>query len=278
MKNYFHPKSWMAALDEIDQEHPSYSLNRAQALRTTLIVLATVSVCLLFLHYAKYSSSFYILLNFLESSVANTQGQWAEQLATLQWKRLIEYSWWTSCHLLAFVLFPWLVIRFLLKQPISNFGLGWQTTHQHWRGYVCLITPILCFVYVASLGTDFVNHYPFYKLASRSWADLLLWEILYLTQFVCLEFFFRGFMIQSLRPALGANAIWIMCVPYMMIHLPKLWPEAFGAILFGFFLGILAFQSRSIWGGVMVHAGIALSMDMAALYRTSGFPQQWWPG
>lgn len=277
MKNYFHPKTWMAALDEIDQEFPSYSLNRQQALRRTFTILATVSISLLFLHYAKYSSSFYALINFFESLIDNTQDQWIAAITTTGWQRLIDYGWWTFCHLLAFLLFPWITIRFFLKDKFSNFGWRWHNTNQHWRGYLCLLTPILCFVYIASLGKDFVNHYPFYKMASRSWADLLCWEILYLTQFICLEFFFRGFMIQSLRPALGANAIWIMCVPYMMIHLPKLWPEAMGAILFGFFLGILAFQSRSIWGGVFVHAGIALSMDMAALFRTTGLPNQCWP-
>lgn len=277
MKNYFHPKAWMAALDEIDQQHPSYSVNRQQALRRTLLTLATVSLSLLFLHYAKYSSSFYIFIDFLDASFNQARGQWTATLNGTAWRQLIEYAWWTFCHLFAFLFLPWVAIRFLLKEKISNFGWRWQNTTQHWVGYLCLLTPILCFVYIASLGTDFVNHYPFYKMASRSWTDLLLWEMLYLTQFVCLEFFFRGFMIQSLRPALGANAIWIMCVPYMMIHLPKLWPEAMGAILFGFFLGILAFQSRSIWGGVFVHAGIALSMDMAALLRTTGLPQQWWP-
>lgn len=68
-----------------------------------------------------------------------------------------------------------------------------------------------------------------------------------------------------------------MIVPYMMIHLTKPWLEATGAIFFGLFLGMLAFQSRSIWGGVLVHISIALSMDIAALLQTKGLPQQWMP-
>jgi len=267
----------MSALDDIDQQFPSYSFDKPKALRRTLITLVAVSISLLFLHYAKYTSSFYSLLSMIES-IFNLPEQYFQQLlAQTQWQRLIEYAWWTSCHLLAFVLLPVLVIKFLFKDAVANFGCRWQQTHQHWAGYVCLLLPILCFVYIASLGTDFVHHYPFYKLTHRSYMDFICWEILYLTQFICLEFFFRGFMLQALRPALGANAIWIMCVPYMMIHLPKLWPEATGAILFGFFLGILAMQSRSIWGGVLVHAGIALSMDIAAMLRTNGFPAQFWP-
>src|SRR5690625_6121946 len=93
-----------------------------------------------------------------------------------------------------------------------------------------------------------------------------------MSQFVVLEFFFRGYMLQALRPAMGANAIWVMCIPYLMIHFPKLWLEATGAILFGLFLGILALRSRSIWGGVMGHVGIALCMDMAARLRKADLP------
>jgi membrane protease YdiL (CAAX protease family) len=277
VKQYFQPKTWMSALDTIDQEYPSHSLDKPKALRRTLITLAAVSISLLFLHYAKYTSSFYIFLSLIESTLNLPEEYFSQSLAQSQWHTLIEYAWWTSCHLLAFILIPVFVIKFLFKDAVANFGWRWQQTHQHWAGYCCLLVPILCFVYIASLGTDFINHYPFYKLTHRSYLDFIFWEILYLTQFVCLEFFFRGFMLQALRPALGANAIWIMCVPYMMIHLPKLWPEATGAILFGFFLGILAMQSRSIWGGVLVHAGIALSMDIAAMIRTNGLPTQFWP-
>ncbi|MBK8186755.1 MAG: CPBP family intramembrane metalloprotease [Cellvibrio sp.] len=267
----------MSALDTIDQEYPSHSFDKPKALRRTLITLAAVSISLLFLHYAKYTSSFYIFLSLIESTLNLPEEYFSQSLAQSQWHTLIEYAWWTSCHLLAFILIPVFVIKFLFKDAVANFGWRWQQTHQHWAGYCCLILPILCFVYIASLGTDFINHYPFYKLTHRSYLDFIFWEILYLTQFVCLEFFFRGFMLQALKPALDANAIWIICVPYMMIHLPKLWPEATSAILFGFFLGILAMQSRSIWGGVLVHAGIALSMDIAAMIRTNGLPTQFWP-
>ncbi len=277
MKHYFKPITWMSALDEIDQQLPSHSFNKPKALRRTLITLATVSLSLLFLHYAKYTSSFYLFLSMIESTFDLPTDYFMQALANTQWQGLVEYSWWTGCHLIAFILLPLFIIKQFFKESMRDFGWRWQQTHQHWIGYACLLTPILVFVYIASLGTEFVNHYPFYKLTHRSYADFIFWEILYLTQFVCLEFFFRGFMLQALRPALGANAIWIMCVPYMMIHLPKLWPEATGAILFGFFLGILAMQSRSIWGGVLVHAGIALSMDIAAMLRTNGFPTQFWP-
>ena len=84
------------------------------------------------------------------------------------------------------------------------------------------------------------------------------------------------FSLASLRTK-GANAVFVMCVPYLMIHFAKPWPEATGAILFGLFLGILALRSRSIWGGAAVHMSVALSMDMLALMQRGHLPTRWWP-
>jgi membrane protease YdiL (CAAX protease family) len=264
---WLHPRQILTALDEIDESGNSYSLTRHQALRRVFITLACTSVALLFIHYTKFSSNMAFV--FSDESM--------QALQASGWQMMAGYLWWTGCHFVGFIVLPWLVIRVLFKQRMMDFGWRMNETVQHWRGYVLLLSPILLFVVLVSFGEDFVNHYPFYKLAGRSWFDLLLWELLYLSQFVFLEFFFRGFMLNALRPAMGANAIWVMCVPYLMIHFPKLWLEATGAILFGLFLGILALRSRSIWGGVLVHAGVAVSMDIAALLRRQEIPTQWWP-
>jgi membrane protease YdiL (CAAX protease family) len=262
-----HPRRIMEALDAIDAESPSYRLDRRAALRRVFAVLACVCVSLLLLHYSRYSANLHSLLALIGQWQMQDSRYYLRALEASGWLELAGYVWWTGCHLLTFIIFPWLMIRFLFKEKMVDFGWRWNQVSQHWRGYLLLLSPILVFVVLVSFGEDFVNHYPFYSQAGRSWQDFLLWECLYLSQFVFLEFFFRGFMLNALRPALGANAIWVMCVPYLMIHFPKLWLEATGAILFGLFLGILALRSRSIWGGVLVHAGVALSMDIAALLR-----------
>jgi membrane protease YdiL (CAAX protease family) len=264
----------MNALDQIDTAAPSWQMPRPQALRRVFAVMASVSVSLLILHYAKFATNFHALLQWL----GELRGvNYLQRLAESGWLELCGYLWWTSCHLVTFVVIPWLVIRFVFRGQLRDFGWRWNQVSEHWRGYLLLLSPILVFVGLVSMGEDFVHHYPFYSHAGRSWLDLLLWELLYMSQFVFLEFFFRGYILSALRPAMGANAIWVMCVPYLMIHFPKLWLEATGAILFGLFLGILALQSRSIWGGVMVHAGVALSMDLAALVRKGQIPGSFFP-
>ena len=91
------------------------------------------------------------------------------------------------------------------------------------------------------------------------------WEAMYAIQFLSLEFFFRGFMLQGLRRAFGSGAIVVMMVPYCMIHYGKPMPETFGAIGAGLILGTLAMRTRSIWGGVMIHVGVAWTMDLLAV-------------
>lgn len=271
------PRHILVVLDEIDQEAPSHTLARPVAMRRVFVTLASVSVVLLALHYLKFGQNFVGVLQLLAAWQGQPENHYVHAINNAGWYQLLIGLWWAIWHWVCFLLLPWVVIRFIWRERMVDFGWRWGETHRHWRGYVLLISPILVFIVLVSFGEDFVNHYPFYLHAGRSWFDFLAWQALYMSQFVVLEFFFRGYMLQALRPAMGANAIWVMCIPYLMIHFPKLWLEATGAILFGLFLGILALRSRSIWGGVMVHVGIALSMDMAALLRKADLPSQWWP-
>ena len=110
-----------------------------------------------------------------------------------------------------------------------------------------------------------MHTYPFYRLAARSAFDLVAWELLYAAQFLALEFFFRGFMLAGLRRSVGVHAIWIMVVPYTMIHFGKPLPETLGAIFAGLILGTLALRTKSIWSGVLIHVSVALNMDLLAL-------------
>jgi len=272
----FHPKHIFIALDKIDNEAPSHILGRKDSMRRVFWTLATVSVCLLLIHYLKNSYALVVMLRGISVLTGEDVNHLHLKLRTSDFAQLISYGWWTGWHIVGYLLIPYIVNKFLIKESFVDMGWRFNDTGKHWRAYIALISPILFFIFLVSFREDFLNHYPFYKLAHRSWFDFIAWEVLYLTQFICLEFFFRGFFLNALRPALGANAIWVMCVPYLMIHFPKLWPEATGAILFGLFLGILALQSRSIWGGFMVHAGIAITMDLASMFKQGKIPTQWW--
>ena len=101
--------------------------------------------------------------------------------------------------------------------------------------------------------------------------DFLLWEAFYVLQFFALEFFFRGFLLQGLKRYVGAYAVFFMAVPYCMIHFGKPMPETLGAIIAGVALGTLALRTGSIWSGVLIHASVAVSMDVLSMWQNGRF-------
>lgn len=266
----WHPRKFAAALRAIDLE--ATGDNKRFDFRRPAIVLLTMAVCLLLIHYVKYASVFQQLLYWLAGG-----NELLNAVRGDKWFGLYAQLWWTSWHIVGYVIIPWCVIRWVLKERLYDFGIGIGDTRRYIPYYVALAAPIVLFAFLVSFREDFANHYPLYRLASRSIVDLLLWEILYIAQFVALEFFFRGFVLHACKPSFGASAIFVMCVPYLMIHFPKPWLEATGAIPFGILLGVLALRSRSIWGGVGVHASIALSMDLLALLQSDSLPDRWLP-
>ncbi len=275
--HWLQPRQMLSHLRDIDNEAEA---ERRQSDSETLwfrawIVIAVACVCLLMLHYLKYSSNLRDLLPLLESLTGTEPNSWKNAWLHSPYRDLIGNLWWGFWHLLCFILIPVATIKLVLKQPLKAYGWQWGRVHEHWLGYVLLATPIVGFAIIASFGEDFSRHYPFYKQAHLSWSDLLMWEAIYIIQFIGVEFFFRGFLVNGLRVQFGSLSVAVMCLPYLMLHFPKLWPESAGAILFGFFLGILALRSRSIWGGVGVHVTIALTMDIAALIQTRGLPDTW---
>ena len=272
----FHPRNLCNVLQEIDRETERPPATAGKFDPDPAIALLTTAVCLLFIHYMKFATSFKAFLEFY-AAVTHQGSGFFPRLWRDPFFALYTNLWWGMIHLIGYVVIPTLVIKFAFKQRVMDNGLRLGKTRDYLFWYIALAVPIIFFAYFASFRQDFLNTYPFYRLAFRSGFDLLAWEIIYLSQFVFLEFFFRGFLLHACRPAFGANAVFVMCVPYLMIHFAKPWPEATGAILFGLFLGILALRSRSIWGGAAVHMSVALSMDMLALMQRGHLPTRWWP-
>ena len=178
---------------------------------------------------------------------------------------LWAFAWWTGWRVLGYVVIPVVTIAALPGQRLRDYYVSLRGVGRHLWIYALLFLLVQPLVVVASKSRGFALAYPFYKLANRSAFDLLMWELMYAVQFVALEFFFRGFLLRGLAPRFGSAAIFVMIVPYCMIHFPKPMVETFGAIVAGVVLGTLAMRTRSIAGGVLIHIGIAVTMDLLAL-------------
>ena len=174
------------------------------------------------------------------------------------------FAWWSSWRVIGYVIMPILAMA-LIRDRIRDYHLSFKGFTKHLWIYVLLFTLITPAVIIASTTEQFRHTYPFYRLANRSHFDLWTWEAFYAAQFISLELFFRGFMLHGLRRAFGANAIFVMIVPYCMIHYGKPMSETLGAIGAGVILGTIAMRTKSIWGGVLIHIGVATTMDVLAL-------------
>ena len=175
------------------------------------------------------------------------------------------FAWWSGWRVLGYVVIPMITLAFLPGERILDYHISFKGFWKHLWIYAVMFACIFPVVVIASTTEAFRHTYPFYRMANRSQTDLWSWEALYAAQFLSLEFFFRGFLLQGLRRHLGANAIFVMIVPYCMIHYGKPMPETLGAIGAGLILGTLAMRTKSIWGGVLIHVGVATTMDVLAL-------------
>ena len=188
-----------------------------------------------------------------------------------------SYCWWVTARVTGYVLIPFPLWKLLFPQDsLLDMGLRGRGFTKHvWIYGLCLAAVVPAMLLVSS-QPDFGNYYPFYKLASRSWFDFAMWEAIYWLQFFSLELFFRGWIVGALRKAMGAGAIFVMAVPYCMIHYGKPYLEAHGAIVAGVVLGSLALRTRSIYSGFLVHITVAFSMDFLALWRRGALPKVFW--
>jgi membrane protease YdiL (CAAX protease family) len=179
--------------------------------------------------------------------------------------------WWGFTRIGGYLV-PLLVWRrFFPRDQLADFGLRGAGFLSHAWIYALCVAIMVPVLYLVSSQSDFVNYYPMYKLAGRSWLDFAVWELLYIGQFFTLEIFFRGFWLRAMR-TFGAGAIWSMVVPYCMVHFGKPYLEACGAMVAGVVLGSLAMRTRSIYAGFLVHGTVAILMDVLALYRRHALP------
>ena len=194
-----------------------------------------------------------------------------------KYNELWGFGWWVFARVAGYVLVPFPVYKALFpKDSLLDLGLRTKGFFEHAWIYALFLAIVVPAMLVVSAQPDFGNYYPFYKLASRSWFDFLVWEAMYFVQFFALEMFFRGFWLGALRKSFGSGAIFAMAVPYCMIHYGKPYLEASGAIVAGIALGSLSMKTKSIYQGFLVHITVAGMMDWLALSHRNQLPHTFW--
>ncbi|XDD49292.1 CPBP family intramembrane glutamic endopeptidase [Leptospira sp. WS92.C1] len=165
-----------------------------------------------------------------------------------------------------YLFFP--LAYFFRRNVSESLGLNLKTELTPYWILLLLMVPLIVW---ASASPSFLKVYPrYYDITAARFLGISpywvcgFFEIFYLSNFIALEIFFRGFMIQSFVRYLGKGSILPTAMIYCYMHFNKPLEEAFGSFLGGLILGIIAYRTRSIFGGVIVHLGVAFVMEMAA--------------
>ncbi len=242
----------------------------------TVTVVLTAAACLTLQNYASHPDRLVTIAGWLAGltsgpdATREVQAQLREWTAT-QGPRLM---WGGIVAFLTYAVVPGLIIKLWLRERLTDYGAGIRGVIADWPVYLIFAVVMLPLVWLFSGEERFQGLYPFYRIQSRAEVgpEFIRWEVVYALQFVGLEFFFRGFMVHGTKHRFGAYAVFLMVVPYCMIHFHKPIPECIGSILAGIALGVVSLVTRSIWPGAALHILVAWGMDLSCLARSGMIP------
>ena len=180
---------------------------------------------------------------------------------------LIEYLYWFIGDFITFFVLPVLIIRFILKEKLFNYGLrlgDYKTGLKISFIFLAIMLPLIWF---ASASSSFANVYPHLSSSRESWTIFLIYELGLLVYMLAWEFVWRGYMMFGLYEKFGFYSLFIQMIPFVILHNGKPMLETFGSILAGLALGILALRTKSIFYCVLAHMSVMFSIDLISVLR-----------
>lgn len=212
--------------------------------------------------------SVFIILLILTEKILPLHVSLAEKIAPVQLQYYLSRIFWL-------LKFPFIVVIVFLIIILISANIkqmtGLRTQNVDFKPFFIALMCIIPIILVVSFMPAFIAYYPKYRttLAAIS-SDLpeylfvLPYEIAYGLNLLSIEIIFRGFLIFGFIHYLGKGSVYPMIGLYCFIHLGKPPLECFSSILGGYILGVIALYSRSIIGGVIIHIGMAWSMELFA--------------
>lgn len=161
-----------------------------------------------------------------------------------------------------------LAIVKLLFHKWADLDFGFRGDWKTLKPYFLVLAIVAPLIIGASFFPDFQRAYPQYKpwnfvnvfdlsVSQRA----AIFEPSYAMGFVAVESLFRGALAITMVKIMGPRAVIAMASFYCVFHFGKPAGEAVGAFFGGYALGVLAIHSKSIYGGLIVHLGVAMLME-----------------
>jgi membrane protease YdiL (CAAX protease family) len=154
----------------------------------------------------------------------------------------------------------------LQRNPFRlGLGKGEVRTWLPWTVVLILVMGGLILL-VSRHDPTFAEYYPIHGAARRGGMQFLTWAASYAAYMLAWEYFFRGFLLFGLEGRFGRMAAVLQAVPFALVHVGKPEVETYSSILGGLILGVFALRVRSMWPCFLIHAFVAVWMDVCVVY------------
>jgi hypothetical protein len=190
-------------------------------------------------------------------------------------QQVIQNSWTGDIQIFWIRCLDYIVRVFVVLIPVfivwslkdrNNQPFYGTATLKNVTPYLIMLLLMIPLIALAGIQNDFLQMYPRagfigqLDFPKKTW-HYIIFELCYGFDFISIEFFFRGFLILSLLQICGPQCIIPVACFYCSIHLGKPLGEAISSFWGGMLLGIISYNTKSIWGGLIVHLGIAWLME-----------------
>lgn len=173
----------------------------------------------------------------------------------------------------AMMVFLPVFVYWLFVQRKQQVLYGFKVKGVDFRLYFGMLFFMVPLITWASFQLDFLRTYPVYqRIVPEGFSSLqnawkiIFFELCYGVDFVMTEFFFRGFLILAFAPVVGRACILPMVSFYVFIHFGKPMGETISSFFGGLILGVIAYETKSIIGGIIAHLGVAWMMEIGGTF------------
>ncbi len=174
------------------------------------------------------------------------------------------------------VILPMVLFYFFTKNRSALPGFYGLTFRNHpsVKPYLFILALMSVLIGFSAFTSGISSYYPTLKRSglvtyaselglSRA-AAIAIFETVYASDFISVELFFRGLLIFVFSRFLGNQVMLPMAACYCIFHFGKPLLETISSFFGGYILGVFALYTRNIWGGIIVHMGTALLMELFA--------------
>lgn len=172
---------------------------------------------------------------------------------------------------------PFLIIFYAVKRVYDKEDkhlYGLRIRGMSYKPFLIMLVLMIPLIAIASYMPDFQKAYPQYKFWMYSGAfgmsqvqAAVVFEFVYGLDFASVELLYRGALVVGMARVLGREAVLPMAGAYVILHFGKPLGESISSFFGGFILGIHALEKRNIFGGIIIHVGIAYLMEIAAILQ-----------